>query len=108
VLVVFALAVLAVVLVLVVVLRGAPELARLSLHNGKLSLRRGRMPPRLFDDFRDVLATRPIARADIRVVLDGGRPRVVATGLSEDELQQLRNVTGSYTTAQFRAGRPRM
>jgi hypothetical protein len=86
-------------------LRGSPELARLAVRDGKLSLLRGRVPPRLLDDFGDVLSRRTILRADIRVVLDGGRPRVVATGVTDDELQQLRNIVGPYTSAQFRAGR---
>ena len=87
------------------ILRGSPELARLAVRDGKLSLLRGRVPPRLLDDFGDVLSRRTITRADIRVVLEGGRPRVVATGVTDDELQQLRNVVGPYTSAQFRAGR---
>jgi len=98
-----------VVLVLVALalflLRGSPELARLRVRDGKLDFVGGRLPPRLLDDFEDVLSQRSIARADVRVVLDGGSPRVVATGLSDDELQQLRNVAGSYSTAQFRSGR---
>src|SRR5262245_1514514 len=86
-------------------LRGSPELAGLEVRSGKCTFVRGRMPPRLLDDFQDVLTDGSVTRADVRVVLDGGQPRVVATGLSEDKLQQLRNVAGSYPTAQFRSGR---
>jgi uncharacterized protein DUF3634 len=97
--------VLAVILVLLVLLRGSPELARFEVRDGRLSFLRGRLPPRLFEDFADVLSRRSIERADVRIVLDGGRPRVVATGVTDDELQQLRNVAGSYTSSQFRTGR---
>jgi hypothetical protein len=90
---------------LLFVLRGSPELARLEVKSGKLEFVRGRVPPKLLEDFSDVLSKRPIAEATIRVVLDGGRPRVVATGLPDDELQRLRNVAGPYTAAQFRSGR---
>jgi len=97
--------VLSVIVVIFVLLRGSPELARLEVRNGRLSFLRGRLPPRVFDDFADVLSRRAIERADVRVVLDGGRPRVIATGVTDDELQQLRNVAGSYTSSQFRTGR---
>ena len=86
-------------------LRGSPELARLEVKDGALSFTKGRMPQKLLDDFGDVLGGRSIARATIRVVLEGGQPRVLATGLSEAELQGLRNVAGSYSPAQFRSGR---
>lgn len=98
--------VIAVLIALVLfVLRGSPELARFEVKEGKLEFVRGRVPPKLLEDFSDVLSGRAIADATVRVVLDGGRPRVVATGLPDDELQRLRNVTGPYTSAQFRSGR---
>ena len=100
-----AIAVLLVIAGILFVLRGSPELAKLEVRDGKLSFKRGRMPPRLLEDFADVLGRRVIVRADVRVVLEGQRPRVVATGVTDDELQQLRNVVGAYTTAQFRSGR---
>jgi hypothetical protein len=90
---------------LLFVLRGSPELARLEVKSGKLEFVRGRIPPKLLEDFSDVLSNRTLAEATIRVLLDGGRPRVVATGLPDDELQRLRNVAGPYTAAQFRSGR---
>jgi len=86
-------------------LRGSPELARFEVKGGKFEFVRGRVPPKLLEDFSDVLAARSLGDATVRVVLDGGRPRVVATGLPDDELQQLRNVAGPYTAAQFRSGR---
>jgi len=97
--------VLVVIAVMLVVLRGAPELARLEVRDGELSFVRGRMPPGLFGDLADVLSRRRVGRAEVRIVLDGGRPRVVASGVTDDELQQLRNVTGAYSSAQFRSGR---
>jgi hypothetical protein len=91
--------------VLLFFLRGAPELARLEVRDGALEFTKGRMPQKLLDDFDDVLKGRSIARATIRIVLDGGRPRVIATGLPEGELQGLRNVAAPYSPAQFRSGR---
>ena len=98
--------VVAVAIVLVLFfLRGSPELARLDVENGKPSFVSGRMPPKLLHDFEDVLSDRSIAKAVVRVVVDGGQPRVVAKGLPEHKLQQLRNVAGRYPTTQFRKGR---
>jgi hypothetical protein len=91
--------------VLLFFLRGAPELARLEVRDGALEFTKGRMPQKLLDDFGDVLKGSSAPRAVVRVVLDGGQPRVVATGLSEAELQGLRNVAGLYSAAQFRSGR---
>ena len=98
-------AVLGAITVVLLLLRGSPELARLEVRNGKVTFLRGRMPPKLLDDFEDVLERPSIQHADVRIVLDSGAPRVVASGLSDDALQQLRNVAGSYPTAQFRSGR---
>jgi hypothetical protein len=102
----FAVALLVAIALILFVLRGAPELARLEVRDGELSFVSGRMPPGLLGDFADVLSRRRVDRAEVRVVLEGGRPRVVASGVSDDELQQLRNVAGAYTSAQFRSGRP--
>jgi hypothetical protein len=94
------------ILLVLFVLRGSPELARFEVRNGKPHFVSGRMPPKLLHDFEDVLSDRSIAKALIRVVVESGQPRVVAKGLSEHKLQQLRNVTGRYPIAQFRKGRP--
>jgi hypothetical protein len=98
-------AVAALIAVMLFFLRGSPELARLEVEGDKLVFKKGRMPQKLLDDFGDVLRGRMTGRATIRVVLEGGQPRVVATGLSEADLQGLRNVAGSYSAAQFRTGR---
>jgi hypothetical protein len=98
--------VVALVAVVFFVLRGSPELARLEVHDGKLSHRSGRMPPRLLSDFEDALRDSRVDYAIVRIVLDGARPRVTATGLPEDVLQRFRNLTGRYETPQFRTGRP--
>lgn len=97
--------VVALVVLVLFVLRGAPELARLEVEGGRLSFRSGRVPRGLLSDFEDALRGSNVARASIRIVLDGGRPRVTADGLSEGELQLLRNLAGRYETAQFRTGK---
>jgi hypothetical protein len=100
-------ALLAVVVVLLVlwVLRGPPLLARFEVIEGKPRLVKGRMPHRLHHDFEDVLSDHAIERADVRIVVEGGRPRLSARGLDDGREQQLRNVLGPWKVAQIRAGR---
>ena len=83
------------------------ELAKLCVRDGRAELVRGRLPPQLLADVRDVLANAHATRAEIRLVIEDGRPRVLARGLDEASAQQLRNVVGTYTVAQVRAGRSR-
>jgi hypothetical protein len=66
---------------------------------------RGRLPPQLLGDVRDLLASAHVTRAEIRLIVEEGRPRVLAHGLDEASAQQLRNVVGTYTVSQIRAGR---
>jgi len=74
---------------------------------GKARLVRGRVPQRLFDDVVEVVKTPRVDAARIRVVTEDGHPRVmVAKGnVSEGQLQQLRNVVGTFRIAEIRAGR---
>lgn len=81
------------------------ELARLRVRNGHTHFVRGRLPPGLLGDLRDLLADFPERDAEIRIVLDHGRPRVVAPRLGEARVQQIRNLVGRYTTMQFRTGK---
>jgi len=72
---------------------------------GQVSFAKGRLPPKLLADFGDVLGRPALVRATIRIVLDRGAPQVIASGVSEEQLQQLRNVASAYSAAQFRSGR---
>ncbi len=87
------------------VLRGPPLLARVDVVEGKPRLAKGRLPDRLFDDFEDLLSDDAIERAEVRIVVEGGRPRLVSRGLDPGREQQLRNVLGPWAVAQIRAGR---
>jgi hypothetical protein len=96
----------ALALPLALAIRRSNELFCLDLRDQRLTLRRGRIPPRLLDDFRDVLAGSRARRAVIRAVTWDRLPRLEARGdLTQDELQQLRNVLGTYPLAKLRAGR---
>ena len=82
------------------------ELARVRVVGGRVEFVKGRLPPKLLADLQDVLTLPPVEEGELRIVLDRGKPRVVASRLSEGRVQQLRNVVGGYEVAQIRAGRP--
>ena len=85
------------------------ELFVVEVRKGKVRFTRGRIPQRLLDDIADVVRRPRVVSGRIRVVKEGGRPRVQAEGqFDPDHLQRLRNVVGTYDLAQIRAGgRPR-
>ena len=83
----------------------SPELARLEVRDGQ---------PRFVTvapatencskEWSTVLRRRRPIEPQIRIVLDGGAPRVIATGVSRRQLQQLRNVAGATRQRKFRVG----
>ena len=85
----------------------ANELFFLRIRDGRISIRRGRIPQRLLDDMTDVV--RQVESASLRGVVEGGRPRLYAEGeLGPEQKQRLRNLIGTWSTAQIRqAPRPR-
>jgi hypothetical protein len=89
---------------LVIALSRANELFCVRVRGGKFRLVRGRLPARLLEDIRDVLKRARVQDGQLRVVSEQGKPRVVARGIREADLQKLRNVVGSYQVAQIRAG----
>lgn len=92
----------------VVSLRRATELFVIRVSEGAPRLVRGRLPGRLFADVADVLRRAGVRTARVRVVVEGGVPRVIAEGLgSAGVAQQLRNVVGAYRIAELRNGKMR-
>ncbi|MEB2312572.1 MAG: DUF3634 family protein [Sorangiineae bacterium] len=93
---------------LVAAIRASTELFVLEVRDGKVTVRRGRLPPRLLADLEDVLGRPPVPKARVRCVAEDARPRVLPDpGLSPGRLQQLRNAVGRWELAQIRAGRRR-
>ena len=101
---------------LVLLLLGAPlvfslrrwnELFVIDVREGKARFIRGKIPPRLLDDIVDVVSRSALTAGQIRVVKEDGRPRVTARGNFEaSQIQQLRNVVGTYPLARILAGAP--
>ncbi len=86
----------------------ANELFFLRVQDGRVRIRRGRIPQRLLDDMGEIVAG--IEHATLRGVIEGGRPRLYAEGdLDAEHKQRLRNVIGTWSAAQIRqAPRPRI
>lgn len=104
----FGVAVIALAIVALVVAAGrARELCVLSVREGRLEVRRGGLPGGVLDALRDVMRRAGVQRATIRILRDGERARVSATGLDEGTLQQARNVVGIHPLAKLLAA-PRL
>jgi hypothetical protein len=83
----------------------ANELFLLRVSEGKVTVRRGKLPQRLLDDIDDVMQTVP--SGTVRCVNEGGRPRAFADGaITPAQAQRLRNVIGEWSTAQIRHAPP--
>lgn len=67
------------------------EVFCVSIRNGRCMIVRGRVPPSVWRELREVVGRAKIARGTVRVVKDGGRPRLVTSGLDESTAQRLRN-----------------
>jgi hypothetical protein len=94
------------VLPIAILIHRGTELFVLRVQSGKVVHVRGRLPPRLLEDIRDVLEKPGVPDAFIRVVTDDGKPRVLpGNTLNEMQTQQLRNIVGTYRTPQIRSGR---
>jgi hypothetical protein len=87
--------VLAVCLLLLSALR-ARVLFVLVVDRGKTRVVRGRAPHALLEGLADVFARAQVARARVRVLRDGDRARISATGLDASVLQRARNVLGAF------------
>ena len=93
---------------LVIAIRRSTELFCVRVEQGRPRFTRGRMPQRLLDEIADIVKRPRVDHGEIRVVIEGGSPRVLTAGIGEGQTQQLRNVVGTYRVAQIRAGgRPR-
>lgn len=88
--------------------RRANELFVLSVHEGALTIARGRLPPALLADFADIAARERLDNVQIRAVSESGVPRLIFRGPTHAGAEQAaRNVLGRFSVSQIRAGRRR-
>ena len=89
---------------LVLALLRANEIAFLRIRAGNVALVRGRIPPPLLADLRDICKT-PAASGSLRIVVEDRRARVYAEGeLTSAQKQQVKNVLGAWPVARLRNG----
>lgn len=97
--------VLAVVVVvgLLVMVRNANRLFFLRVKDGVVVAAKGQIPPALLQQVQDVVESRPVTAADLRVERSGGQPIWRVSGdVTEVERQRLRNVLGMWPIAKIR------
>jgi hypothetical protein len=87
-------------------LRRAAALFVIRVRGGDAYLRRGRIPPPLLADIKDIMKRSRSGHAEIRCQVSGGAPSLSFGGeVSADVAQQLRNVVGHYSVAALRRGK---
>lgn len=72
------------------------ELFVLAVDHGRTRVLRGRAPAALLEGLSDVFARANVKRARVRVLRDGDRARLSASGLDGSVLQRARNVLGAF------------
>jgi hypothetical protein len=84
------------------------ELFRLAAARGKLTLRRGRIPPALFAELSEIAEREHLDSVVIRAFVEGGAARLVVQGKSARSVEQpMRNVIGRFPLPQLRSGKLR-
>ncbi len=79
------------------------EVVVLDVTDGRIEVRRGRIPQRMVGDLADVTMRPRLARATLKIVSEDGRPRLIVKGeIGDAQLQQLRNVVGLYRLAEIK------
>ncbi len=85
--------------------RAAVTIAVLRIEGGSVEVTRGRLPPRVLADLRDVAARPRIDSATVRIVRDRGHARVEIRGpVDPRHVQRLRNVVGNVPVARLIGG----
>lgn len=84
-------------------LKRAATLFRIDIEEGQVTRVRGRVPPRMLADIKDVALRGGVLRATLRGVMRDGRPVLHFDGELDPGLQQqLRNVMGQFRAHDFR------
>jgi hypothetical protein len=89
---------------LVLALVRANEIFYLRIDRGQVRKVRGRIPPKLLEDVRDIIKRKPPETGWIRAVIEDRRVSVYADGeLSPEQKQQLKNVVGLWPLPKLRS-----
>jgi hypothetical protein len=89
---------------LVLALLRANELFLVRVRGGKARLVRGRIPPKLLSDIRDVTADTGMGDAEVRAVVEGGKAALYVHGrqVPREARQRLRNTISLWPVAKIR------
>jgi hypothetical protein len=86
--------------------RAAVTICVLQVVNGRVELTQGALSPRVLSDVMDIVKRPKVKSATIRLVRARDFAKLDARGtLSEDQLQQLRNLVGNVPVAKLMGGR---
>jgi hypothetical protein len=82
--------------------RSAITVAVLEIRDGKLTVTRGGISPRVLGDLRDIAARPRVRSATLRIVRAKDHARVEVHGsLDDNQVQRVRNVVGNVPLAQL-------
>jgi hypothetical protein len=86
-------------------LKQASILFTVTVRDGKVVRVRGRIPPRLMGEIKDIVARAGVTQAKFRATSRDGQPILHFEGEMDPNLaQQMRNVVGQFTVGQIRTG----
>lgn len=86
-------------------LKQASILFTVTIREGKVSRVRGRIPPRLMAEIRDIVQRAGVTHASFVAVSRGGQPVLHFKGEMDPGLaQQMRNVVGQFSVGEIRTG----
>jgi hypothetical protein len=86
--------------------RGAITICVLDVANGRVDLAKGNLSPRVLSDVQDIVKRPKVKSATIRLVRARDFAKLDASGtLTDEQLQQLRNLVGNTPIAKLVGGR---
>ncbi|RZO66073.1 MAG: DUF3634 family protein [Sandaracinaceae bacterium] len=86
-----------------VALSRANEIFCVSIRNGRSLVVRGHVPPSVMREIAEIARRAKLQRATVKAVKQGGRPRLVTSGVDEGTTQRLRNAVGAQGFGHLKA-----
>lgn len=86
-----------------VALSRANEIFCVSIRNGRCMVVRGAVPPSVLREIAEIARRAKIRRGTVKAVKEGGRPRLVTSGVDAAVTQRLRNAVGAQGFGQLKA-----
>ncbi|HJL16347.1 MAG TPA: DUF3634 family protein [Sandaracinaceae bacterium LLY-WYZ-13_1] len=90
----------------IVAVSRANEIFCVSIRDGRCLVIRGRVPPSLWRELREVVRIAGVRRGTVRAVKRGGQPALECEGLDDGTAQRLRNAFGAQGFGHLKASAP--